>query len=347
MENIKIINFDDCQYSDRDGTYGGAAGDKDGIIYNNEYWIIKYPKNTKDMRLDDMSYTTAPLSEFIGSHIYKILGYDVHETLLGIRNNKIVVACKDFCNHEGSLREVRTLKNAANKEMEKLLEGSFSSTGSLHMVDLEELLIHLEYNRILSKVEGISDRFWDCAVVDIFINNNDRNNGNWGLLYENGQYTIAPVFDNGAAFSNKVSDQRIHDYLNDTSRLIQSSMNTITGYGINGHALTSKKLLNFENNDLKKAMIKNIPLFKNKMKEIKDFINSIPESYQGLTIITQARKEFYIKGMEIRLEHLLEPELKRILMKDKNLTIKDRVKQAKENIKHSKNISHKDKGIER
>jgi hypothetical protein len=97
-----FINFDECKLSDRAGTYGGKAGFKDGIIYNNEYWMIKYPKSTKGMRKPEISYTTSPLSEFLGSQIYKILGYDVHETLLGTRNNKLVVACKDFCKSERS-----------------------------------------------------------------------------------------------------------------------------------------------------------------------------------------------------------------------------------------------------
>ena len=29
------------------------------------------------------------------------------------------------------------------------------------------------------------DRFYEQAIIDIFINNNDRNNGNWGILREN------------------------------------------------------------------------------------------------------------------------------------------------------------------
>ena len=103
---MNLIDFSNCPYSNRHGMYGGMAGDKDGILYNNENWIIKYPKNMDTMNGVDKTqhqYTTAPLSEYIGSHIYKILGYNVHETLLGVRNNKIVVACKDFCETRGAL----------------------------------------------------------------------------------------------------------------------------------------------------------------------------------------------------------------------------------------------------
>ena len=111
---VKVYKLDDCPLSERAGTYGGQAGFKDGIVWNNENWLVKYPKTMSDMRAPDMSYTTSPLSEYIGSKIYQALGYDTHEVQLGYRNDKIVVVCKDFCENEGALREVRTIKNLAN-----------------------------------------------------------------------------------------------------------------------------------------------------------------------------------------------------------------------------------------
>ena len=43
------------------------------------------------------------------------------------------------------------------------------------------------------------------------------------------------------------------------------------------------------------------------MDEIESFINSIPEEYEDLSVISADRKAFYIKGMRIRLAELLEP----------------------------------------
>lgn len=120
---MKIYNLKNMPYSDRHGMYGGMAGDKDGILINNEYWIVKYPKPEREFETPiGMSYNTSPLSEYIGSHIYDILEIPVHQTILGIRNEKIVVACKDFCKSRGQLTEMRTIKNAANKELEDILE---------------------------------------------------------------------------------------------------------------------------------------------------------------------------------------------------------------------------------
>ena len=41
-----IVDFSDCKSSDRDLQYADRAKEKRGIIYNNEYWFLKFPKNT-------------------------------------------------------------------------------------------------------------------------------------------------------------------------------------------------------------------------------------------------------------------------------------------------------------
>lgn len=315
---IKITDFSECQISSRAGTYGGKAGYKDGILYKDEYWIIKYPQSTKEMRKMDMSYTTAPLSEYLGSQIYKTLGYDTHETKLGYRNGKIVVACKDFCKNEGALREIRTLKNFANQNLAEMLDRSFGSTGQKHAVNLEETLLHLQYNDILSKVPGITERFWDMAVIDIFINNNDRNNGNWGILYEDGKYRLAPVYDNGASFSNKLSDQKITEILKHEDRIKQSVMTSATAFELDGKQIFANQMLTLPQKDLQKAIIKNVPLIIEKADEINKIFENIPEQYHGLYICSKERKEFYLKSMNYRMYELLIPEYNKYAEKQIN-----------------------------
>ena len=106
---IKIENFDNIALSGI--TYGGHSGSKKGIVLNNEQWFLKYPKSTKSMDVTGLSYTTSPISEYIGSHIYKLLGFDTHETKLGIASEKVVVACKDFKEKGEELYEFREIKN--------------------------------------------------------------------------------------------------------------------------------------------------------------------------------------------------------------------------------------------
>lgn len=305
-----IKDLNDYPTNERNGTYGGNAGDKEGISINGEYWIVKYPKNTKGMRGNLPSYTSSPLSEYIGSNIYDILGLETHKTLLGFRNNKIVVACKDFCKNEGSLREIRTLKNIYNKELEELLNNSFSSTSDSHLVDIDTMLLQLSYNPVLNKVPDIEERFWDMFVIDIFINNNDRNNGNWGLIYENNHYRLAPVFDNGAAFSPKLPDSKLEVYLSSSQKMIDSINGCTTVYSKNGKIISAKDIKDLEYSGLIKALERNIPAIKDKMNDIKEFITFIPSEYNDLIVCSDTRKKFYCDSMELKLERFLIPALK-------------------------------------
>ena len=68
---MEIFDFSNAEYSNRNGSYGGAAGDKDGILINGESWIAKYPKSNEGMAKSDKlsKFSQTPLSEFIGSHI--------------------------------------------------------------------------------------------------------------------------------------------------------------------------------------------------------------------------------------------------------------------------------------
>lgn len=316
---MELENLDNCPLSPRAGSYGGKAGLKDGIIYNNEYWIVKYPKSTADMRVKDMSYTTSPLSEYLGSQIFDILGYDVHKTFLAERRGKVAVACKDFCKQEGALREFRTLKNLANDKLSEMLEDSFSSTGDRHSINLNETLLHLEYNEILSKVPGIKERFWNTAVIDIFINNNDRNNGNWGILYENNEYKLAPIYDNGASFSNKNSDNMLEKMLDSKERMEQSTLGNMTVYCYDGKELKATDFMNLPFDELKQAIKKNVPLLISKSDEINKLFQEIPASHKGLYVCSDIRKKTYMETLNERMRLILIPVYNQCVSRDKQI----------------------------
>lgn len=312
---VEIVDLNNCKLSRKNGMYGGAAGNKDGIIYNGENWLIKYPKNIKGLEgTGGASYSTAPLSEYIGSHIYEMLGVDVHTTFLGERHGKIVVACKDFA-IEDDLIEIRTIKNHADSELAELLEQKFPSLSSEHIVDIEELLLHLANNPILNQVQGVTERFWEQAVIDIFINNNDRNNGNWGILRDReGADRLAPVFDNGGSLQTKISEEKIEKILSDLGNAKKNASNTQTAYGVQGHILSAVRFMDLYkcNEDLQKAILKVIPNIRTKLPEIHEFINQIPEEYCGqdnkrYLICSANRKKLFSIQLQARLENLLLP----------------------------------------
>lgn len=321
-----IRNIDDALYSKKNGMYGGASGLKDGVIIDGCDWIVKYPKNTTGFkRCEEMQYTNDPVSEYAGSHVYEILGYPVHETMLVWRRSKIAVACRDFINDDNGERllEIRTIKNAANAELMEKLDRSFSSTGSAHMAELDEILLHLKYNNILSNVSGATERFWDMMVIDIFINNNDRNNGNWGVIRNRyGEDRLAPVFDNGASFNGKTPDSRLKKIADSENGILGSIMNSVTAFGNKERRYSAKEMINADFPELHASLIRNVPVIKEKMTEISDMIRNIPDE-----ACSRIRKDFYIESLGLRMEHLLLPAYEKVMDNSK-----DKLPDMKENV---------------
>lgn len=303
-----IRNLDSCEYSKKDGEYGGMSGFKEGLIIDGENWLIKYPKNAQYLKRNDgMNYTTDPVSEYIGSQIYGILGYPVHETFLGERKGKIVVACKDFLKKDERLVEIRTLKNSANNEMMEVLEKEFVSTGSSHIVNFNEMLLHLDYNKNLCAIEGVKERFYDQIVIDAFINNSDRNNGNWGIIRADDRPDrLSPVFDNGGSFNGKTPDIRLEKMLK--NKIVEGSvLNSISVYGEEKNYL-NRDLINFDIKELKESIVKNVPLIQQHSNEIFQMIDAIDER-----ACSQIRKEFYKVSLSLKMELILQPVYSKIV----------------------------------
>lgn len=316
----KIYDFSKLPVSDRNGSYGGNSGDKEGVILDGRYWLLKYPKSTKTFsNVGSLSYTTSPLSEYIGSHIYEILGYDVHKTLLGIRNEQVVVACQDMCDSAHRLIEFRQLKNTYNRKLSEELDTTLQSTEDNHFVNLRELQIHLEYNPELQNVEGLKDRFWDCIIIDGFINNNDRNSGNWGLLRSKMDRLLAPVYDNGNAFSPNIPESRIRRKLDDIKMLRNGALHGKTAYSLDGerNALFSE-LLDANIPELNEALLRVVPKIREKEGDCIALIDGIPEMAYGYQIISPERKEEYQTELQIRLDELLLPALEREKQKEQD-----------------------------
>lgn len=298
----EIIDLEHCPLSERHGTYGGKNACKEGIKIDGEYWIVKYPKTHTDG--EQKFYTASPLSEYIGSHIYKILGIDAQETALGIRNGKLVVACKDLCKKEGALREFRKLKNAYGPRLSMALKESIYSDSEKQFISLETMIIHFKYNPVLRLVPDIQQRFWEQFIVDMLIGNNNRNGGSWGVLYEGGKYRPAPVYGNSAAFGGSVPDSKLAEYLDDEDMMLQSLSSIYTH---KGRRIYGKDMVNITDECYLRTAADIIPRIDSKMGEIRDLINGIPESCGGLVVCSDIRKRFFIRTIELMFEKYLMP----------------------------------------
>jgi len=314
---LQITNFDTAPVA-KYTFYGGNAGAKEAIVYNDYTWMVKYPKTTRDLLNPQISYTTSPLSEYIGSKIYEVLGIPVHETILGIRKNKVVVACKDFTKNkvgQGSMVDKAYLipfHDLKNNFMSSDID-EYSGTGSETL--LEEVLATINGQDSLKAIPGVMERFWDMFVIDAFIGNNDRNNGNWGILIDaiSREISLAPVYDNGNAFFNKRGISQMQKRLGNTAEMKDDAYNIAcafkyTGLDNEGHKINPFDFIKEgENKDCIKAVARFVNAVD--MVEVESVINNIPEQVGMLAIMPQGQKDFYVELLRIRLS-LIEEGLK-------------------------------------
>ncbi len=316
---MNIVDFSNCIENDR--SYGGNAGEKLGVIYQNENWLLKFPKSTKYFDNVGLSYTTSALSEFIGSHIYDILNIPVHETLLGIMDGKLVVACKDFLEKGEELKEFRQLKNMYNRELTDLLAKS-DSGGSGDGTNLKVVLSVIEKNKILSTIPQAKERFWEMFIVDAFINNNDRNNGNWGvILGKDGSYRLAPVYDNGNSFSNKMTDQEALRKMRNPEALDGAAFNIFSAFFDEEERQIApfRFLKTMEDADCLAAMKRIVPTIHEQMDRIRDFVSGIPEEHKGCLIISSPYKKFILETLSMREKKLGAILKEHVLVKNKGI----------------------------
>ena len=168
-----MIDFTNC--TQLVNTYEGADF-KRKVIYDGSVYMLKFGQKLESDEKKPLqaSYSSAPVSEYLGSHIYEIAGLPVQETLLGTYNGKVVVACRDF---------IENLPNAQNYELIefKKLENSFldSSTAGGRTPLYDNLIAvfanHDALHDIRAKAEN---RYWKMFTVDALIGNFDRHAGN-------------------------------------------------------------------------------------------------------------------------------------------------------------------------
>ena len=312
---MKIRNFSNVLFNNQ--LYGGRAGQKLGFNWNDSKWFLKFPKSTKSMNNVNISYTTAPLSEYIGSHIYLLIGLPVHDTELGIYDQKLVVACKDFKERDENLFDFHSIKNLYSLND---FQDEIPPSSSHNLQSLEEINMVFKNNEIFKDLPELKERFWDMFVIDALIGNHDRNNGNWGILVnsQTSEMRIAPVYDNGAAFGNKLDDEKIKDLLNDEHKFKQNVYESrISSFSLNDKNVNPLKYIeSMSNYDLNKAILRIVSKI-NKDK-IFNLIDEIPSEDRGIRIISDVQKKFYKKTLDYRYEKVLEPVFNKLLEIDKD-----------------------------
>ncbi len=309
-----MISIYDLRKYERDYSryYSGRAGAKFPIIIDGERWMIKFPESTSGFSVKNSgnipSYTSSPLSEYLGSHIYESLEIPVHKTILGFRENKIVVGCKDF-DPMRTLVPYHDIRNSIT-EGEAALSSSSSTSGE----PLSDVLKVLNTAPVLKNNPTIKERFWDMFVIDAFIRNNDRNNGNWGFFINgDGTATSAPVFDNGNSFFNKRTPVVAENHLNNISSMIQDAYGTGVSFFLDdsgSHIHPFDFIESGVNEDCTEALKRFISHCD--LKKIMAIFDEIPESAFDKEVLSPSTKQHYKTMLKLSYEDRLLPAYKKL-----------------------------------
>lgn len=181
------MDFSNYPMSDR---YYSGSEKKVGILINGSPFMLKFQKKTAfGMRFNH-------ISEYIGSHIFALLGFPTQETYLGIYQGEQVVACKDF--NEPGVQFV---------PFNEVGESTLDQDKERYQYSYEDIMTMLQDNSKLTHVEDTIRTFWEIYIVDALLGNFDRHGSNWGFIKKNNLYSLAPVFDNGSCLFPSMTDE--------------------------------------------------------------------------------------------------------------------------------------------
>ncbi len=206
---MKLMNF--TNLPQRKKSYGGANGSKLSVIINNELYMLKLPSHAS--KNDNLSYANSCISEYLGCHIFNMIGIKAQETILGSYEyngvNRVSVACKDFEKDGYKLMDFASVKN-------QIIDSKSNGYGT----DIIDIVETIEKQNLIDPIE-LSNHFWNIFVIDALIGNWDRHNGNWGFLYnqDTDEIRIAPIFDCGSCLFPQMDEVLAKKVLKDKTQM--------------------------------------------------------------------------------------------------------------------------------
>ena len=130
-------------------------------------------------------------------------------------------------------------------------------------------------------------------VLDAFIGNPDRNNGNWGIiLHSDKTFSLAPVYDNGNSFNNKWGDEKMLVVMSDSEMLrnevseSKTCVFTMKKRRINPYHL----ICGMEYDGCNNAVLRLVPRMLSGYGTLEQFVNGIPETFNNLSAMNASTR---------------------------------------------------------
>lgn len=279
-----MVDFTEC--IEELNNYKGSEKKKT-LVYNNKKYLVKFPDPIREKN-KNISYINNAFSEYVGSNIFRLVGFATQNTILGkyIYNGKekIVCACEDFTDNDNVLYEFESLALSSNPD---------KKIGT----ELEDILEIVEESKMID-TNDTKEKFWDIFVVDAIIGNTDRHNGNWGFILNNktNEIKFAPIYDCGSCLNPMLEDEEMKK-LNE-KELKNIAINCYSCIKENGKKINYmtyiKSMTNMECNKAICRMVGKINI-----DEINKFIDEISS-------MSDVRKQFYKKIIRLRYDIIKE-----------------------------------------
>ena len=267
--------------------YYKGSEKKKTLVYEGKKYLVKFPDPIRE-KGKNISYINNAFSEYVGSNIFRLCGFNVQNTMLAIykynEREKIVCACEDFTDRNHILYEFENLALRTNPD--KKIE-----------TELDDIMDVIDENKMINSDET-KKKFWDMFIIDALIGNTDRHNGNWGFLVntEMNEIKFSPIYDCGSCLNPMLEDCELSK-LSDVE-LKNLAINCYSCLKENGKKINYMTYIrDTKNKECDKAIIR---VFKNiNIDEINKFIDEV--SY-----MSNNRKEFYKKIINERYKVIEE-----------------------------------------
>mgnify|MGYP005759840913 CR=1 FL=1 len=283
--------FDFTNYKLSKKSYGGSEK-KIGIVFDDSLFMLKFQKKTP------FGTRNNTISEYLGSHIYQMLGFICQDTFLGTYKGENVVACKDFMTDGYQFVPFNDVGESTIEENKEEYQYTYD--------DIVELL---QANKKLTNVEETVSSFFEMYIVDALIGNFDRHGANWGFLKKDNRYSLAPVFDNGSClFPNLNDEDEMLKIINDEEQInLRVYKFPTSQIKLNNNKSSYFEVISsLEFEEINKALIKIYPMIN--LEKIFNLIDDID-------VISDIHKTFYKTMIKNRYEKIIKYSYMKLLRK--------------------------------